>query len=100
MGWIRIATMETSNGPMDILQDDEAGRVKFIATVSLLVERELKKEPNKILKPDQVMAKCFKFFDSFDNMMKWMDKQDLLNSLNFTYSGERKEELGEDEYRV
>jgi hypothetical protein len=33
-------------------------------------------------------------------MMKWIDKQDLLNSLNFTYSGQRKEELAEDEYRV
>jgi hypothetical protein len=92
--------METSDGPLEIYQDDETGRVKFASTVSLLLERELGKEFNGVLKPDQNMARCFKFFDSFEDMMKWMNKQNLLSSLKFTYSCECKEEAGEDEYRV
>ncbi len=48
----------------------------------------MKKDPDKILKPDQLNAKCFKFFDSSHDMMKWMEKEDLLKQLDFTYCRE------------
>lgn len=46
MEWIPIAGMKTSNRPIKILQHDETGRIKFIATVHMYVERVSRMRPS------------------------------------------------------
>lgn len=86
LGWVAIARIETVRGSIEMLQHDETGRVKMISTIYLYFEKVLKKNPDSILRPDQQSAKCFKFFDSLEEMIRWVEKEGLLSQLDFNYA--------------
>ena len=78
-----IAT-ETGHGQM-IWQNDQDGRVRLAMNMAFYYHRVLEKYSQ--LPKAYHHAKYFMFFGNFEEMMKWVEKYGLLDSLRFAHLG-------------